>query len=143
MGKVWKKTWNDKGRPLKYTKESFTDKVNEYIAIKKSQDLPITVLNFCSYADINKDYIQEHNIWDWTEYDFSVAIKKLKTEAEGSIEYLAMTHRINTNMAKFSLQNNYNWSERSQTDFTTGWQKLPTSIQIISPHVDNTIPPNQ
>lgn len=42
----------------------------------------MTVLDFCNFADVDKDYIQEHDLKDKSKSDFSVSIKRLKTKCE-------------------------------------------------------------
>lgn len=52
------------GRPAKYTRATFEEKAREYLEFKFGDegDGIITLLDFCCFAGVNKDYIQEHNL---------------------------------------------------------------------------------
>lgn len=84
------------GRPPKFTAESFRRKAEAYIEERENgkQKGPITLLDFCAFAGIYKDYISEHDLAGTEdagkENDFSETIKMLKTKAENSIQYNAL-----------------------------------------------------
>lgn len=113
-------TKNWKGRPVKFTKQTFSEMVDKYIEEREfgKDKWPMTVLDFCCFADIYKDYVSEHNLWNKSKNDFSDSIKKLKTKCENSLEYWSLRWKLNTAQAIFSLKNNYGWKDKTETEIS-------------------------
>jgi DNA-packaging protein gp3 len=125
---------NTDGRPPKYVKESFEKKLEDYIEERKfwKEKGPITILDFCVYAEVYKDFISEHDKNDGSDQDFSEAIKKLRTEAERSTEYFAMLGKINPTMAIFSLKNNFGWKDKHEFSGPDGQPLKTVEVKIIN-----------
>lgn len=122
-----------KGRPPKYSKITFSKKVDEYVELRTKGNVkglgkwPMTILDFCIFAWVYKDYVSEHNTWDGSKNDFSDSIKKLKTYCEHSLEYYTTLGKIPVAFAIFSLKNNYGWKEKNEVDI---WGKDDKEITI-------------
>lgn len=106
----------------KYDKQLFWDTVQEYIAYRDAPATfgPKTKLDFCKFAWLNKDYInQKMRIKDGWPDDFSEAINVLNTECERFLEYYGLLWRTNPAVTIMALKHNYgwkDWNERQQTD---------------------------
>ena len=92
----------------------------------------MTILDFCVYADIYRDFISEHDKNDGSDQDFSDTIKKLRTEAERSTEYFAMLGKINPTMAIFSLKNNFGWKDKHEFSGPDGQPLKTVEVKIIN-----------
>lgn len=92
----------------------------------------MTILDFCVYADIYRDFISEHDKNDGGDQDFSDTIKKLRTEAERSTEYFAMLGKINPTMAIFSLKNNFGWKDKHEFSGPDGQPLKTVEVKIIN-----------
>ena len=132
MKKPHRKTWEPKGRPLKFTKEAFDDKVTSYLELRTQggEKWPVTLLDFCIYAEIDKEYISIHNLKDKSKGDFSVSIKRLKARAERDLEYYMLIGKFNTTGAIFCLKNNFWWADKTEIDQST---KHSWEIRVIKP----------
>lgn len=110
-----------RGRPPKYDKNSFAKKVDEYIE-KNYKDgkfkRPMTILDFCVFAGVDKDYISDHLNNKNSRLNFSEPIKKLKTYTEYSLEFFTMAGKIPPAFAIFSLKNNYGWRDKTEIGLT-------------------------
>lgn len=136
-----------KWRPPKYTKKTFFEKVDEYIKMRMEWNgkglgkWPITILDFCIFAGVCKDYISEHDGHRNRNLDFSDAIKRLRTYAEYSLEYYAILGKIPPAVAIFSLKNNYGWKDKQEVGFTDkdgNDRKIErVEIEIVAPNTPN------
>lgn len=52
------------GRPPKYTKVTFREKIEEYLEYRNNyfDKGLVTVLDFCVFAGVDKGYISEHDL---------------------------------------------------------------------------------
>lgn len=125
------------GRPAKYNQETFHEKVMEYIHFREQVTPgPMTILDFCIFAGVYKDYIYEHDLKDGSHNDFSDTIKILRTYCEHNLEYYWLRWKLNNTMAVFSLKNNYWWKD--QHDITTNGDSInKVSIEILQPDPSN------
>lgn len=123
----------ERWRPMKYNKETFIDKVKEYIAMKQQEGRPITKMNFCMYADIFPDYISEHNTKDDSEHDFSEGISILQMACADSYEMMALERKVEPRTAHLALRNFHGWVDNK--DITSGGDKISTwaVVNIIKP----------
>jgi hypothetical protein len=106
------------GRPSKFTQKSFAKILDKYLLERKSEDSKgiITILDFCVYAGVTREYLSDHSSRDkkGTESDFSDTIKRLRLEAEASLEINALKGKISIPMAIFCLKNNHWWSDKRE-----------------------------
>lgn len=121
------------GRPPKFNQKTFDTKVEEYLQLRKygKEKWPITILDFCCYAWINKSFILDHDTGDGSPYDFSTTINTLRTEAERSLEYFGLLGKLNPAMTIFCLKNNFKWKDRQELTGADGQQLNGVQVEII------------
>lgn len=125
-----------KWRPRNFkSKEHFADVVYEYIDSKNATELPITIQDFCVYAWVHRCFLNDHDLKDWSELDYSDAIETLRTHAENDLHNKALLNKVNHRVAIFSLCNNFKWKERQ--DVTSNDKPISAwySIVIHNPNV--------
>ncbi len=121
------------GRPLKFNQKTFEEAVESYLQLRKygKEKGPITILDFCCYAKIDKAFIYDHDRGDGTPYDFSHSINTLRTEAERSLEYFGLLGKLNPAMTIFCLKNNFKWKDRQELTGADGQQLNGVQVEII------------
>lgn len=114
MAKIW--------RPPSYTRDEFEDKVEAYLEERKlgKEKWPITLVDFCVFAEVYADYISEHDLGDKSPLDFSEAIKMLRTECRRSLEHYGLLGKVNPTMAIFLLKANHGYKEPTDPLFNLG-----------------------
>lgn len=97
----------------------------------------VTLLDFCRFAGVYKDYISEHDLNCPADApnpnDFSETIKILKTECEAWLEHGSLAGTISIPMAIFSLKNNYGWKDKTEVESKT---EYTGEMRIIRPPID-------
>lgn len=94
-----------RGRPRKYTKESFKKKVNKYFEEKDNE--PFTVTGLGIFLNLTRETMCQYE----KQEDFSDTIKVAKEKIEDYCVKQAMKGNINTTMAIFNLKNNFGWRD--------------------------------
>ncbi len=130
-----KRDFSNFGRPPKYTKATFKAKIVEFLKLQQSlgDKACITKLAFCVFAGVDKEYISTHNKGDGSKLDFSVTIKPFEAECEHFLQSGGMSGTLNTTMAIFSLKNNYDWKDKTETDANVN---LKGEIKVIKPKAE-------
>lgn len=127
------KPWSIDGRPQKYSQVSFDKKVKEYLQLRKHKEKwPVTMLDFCCYADIHKEFLSDHDRQDGSPYDFSDSIKTLRVEAERSLEYFGLLGKLNPAVTIFCLKNNFKWKDRQEITGAEGTPLQAVQVEIIT-----------
>jgi hypothetical protein len=107
-------------RPPKYTQKSFKKTLESYLLDRKWENGSgiITILDFCVYAGITREYLSDHASSKHrdTDQDFSDTIKRLRIEAEASMEINALRWKVSIPMAIFCLKNNHGWSDKKEEE---------------------------
>lgn len=126
------------GRPTKYRKE-LIDKIPEYIEMcKKENHLP-TIEGFSYFVDVAKDTTYA---WIAKYPKFSYSLKKMLSLQASILQSGITLGGVNTIGGIFLLKNNHGFKDKTETDITTGGEKLPTPIMGINPdvHKNNSDP---
>lgn len=109
------------GRPLKYTKEAFDKKVEEYFDMCDNTTIgigdkiitkPYTITGLCLYLDTTRETLREYELRE----DFVDTIKKAKNKIENYVEEHSMTGELNPTVCIFNLKNNFGWKDKTEVD---------------------------
>lgn len=91
------------------------------------------MLDFCCYAEITKEFISDHDRRDGSPYDFSDTIRKLRVEAERSLEYFGLLGKLNPAVTIFCLKNNFKWTDRQEITGAEGTPLQTVKVEILNP----------
>lgn len=131
----------NEGRPSKYDSK-YIESVSEYLAEcvdtytngKLKVKIP-TIEEFATYIDVNKTTLYE---WQKDHPQFSNAIERIKTEQQTRLINSGLSNEYNSTIAKLMLSSNHGMREKSDTDITTGGERLsPLLVKIIGKDEDN------
>jgi hypothetical protein len=118
-------------KPVKYTEEF----VGEELKKLEEQAINPDILVIGQLFE-DKDYSQQR-FSEWaTEFKdcqgISESIKRIKKRFENRVNVGALKGKLNATMAIFNLKNNYDWKDKSETDITTGGEKInPLLVKFI------------
>jgi hypothetical protein len=117
------------GRPTKY-KPEFVNELDEYLTTtgKEQTSLP-TRQGFALWLGIDDETLIE---WGKKYPDFSATLKRLmQIQAKQLIDDgIYGGKEVNATIVKLLLQNNHGMREKTETDITTGGDKLESLIVI-------------
>jgi len=109
------------GRPLKYTKEAFDKKVDEYFKMcdnttigigDKITSKPYTITGLCLYLDISRETFNNYEAIP----EFLDTIKKAKNKIENYVEEMSLNGLLNPTVSIFNLKNNFGWKDKTEID---------------------------
>lgn len=145
---------NKIGRPTDYDPK-FIDEVDKYL--KANQDKEVEVVK---QRNDDKGYemlehklkvklptregfalfigVQRQAIWEWSKkYDgFNYALRKIDTEQQKRLINAGLSGEYNSTIAKLILSSNHGMKERTDTDITSGGEKVG-SFNYITPNESN------
>lgn len=110
------------GRPLKFpTVEDLQTKIDNYFEATPREEWTITglALDLDTYRDVLIDYA--NGKYNNEGKDYSNAIKRAKTKVENSYE---LSLRKNGRAGDIFGLKNFGWSDKTETDITTGGKEL-------------------
>lgn len=112
------------GRPLKFqTVEELQNKILDYFTVCSETKRPLTITGLALHLDTTRE-----TLLDYEERDiFTDTIKRAKLTVQNYVEEYLFTGK-NTAGAIFNLVNNYNWTNKSQTDVTSGGEKIQYNV---------------
>lgn len=96
------------GRPLKYTPDELANQFEDYLDHCAELGKPLTLLGFCNFIGVYKDYISEK----MKSEDFSETIKRIRTTCEAYIEESMLLEKVNVTAAIMSLKANFGWKDK-------------------------------
>lgn len=109
------------GRPQKFTPDELEEKFCDYIDLCSEMNKPITLLGFCNFIGVYKDYISEK----LKEGGFSETIKRIRTTCEAYIEESMLLERVNVTAAIMSLKANFGWKDRTELTWPNDTPVVP------------------
>lgn len=144
------------GRPTKY-REEYIYKVDEYLSEHQDKelervglrneekgyekidyvlkvDLP-TIEGFALFLGVNKTSLYE---WEKDHPDFSNALDKIRTEQQTRLINEGLAGNYNSTIAKLILSSNHGMKEKTETDLTSGGERIGGFNYIIPNGNDNT-----
>jgi hypothetical protein len=88
-----------------------------------------------------KDYSQER-FSEWAKNfkdneEISQSIKKIKNIFENRVNVGGLKNKLNATMAIFNLKNNYGWKDKTESDITTGGEKIIPILNGLSSNNSN------
>lgn len=128
------------GRPSKYD-PMFISSVDDYLSSrtdsydekKLTVSLP-TVEDFAGFIGVNKTTLYE---WSKVQPDFSNALSKILTEQQNRLINKGLSNEYNPTIAKLILSSNHGMREKSDTDITTGGEKMNSVLVRFLDGKDN------
>lgn len=125
------------GRPLKFKdKKELEDKIINYFEycditvvkkiLNKNQEIiaelskPYTITGLAEWLGTSRQTLLNYEDKD----DFFDTIKNAKAKIEACYEERALLGDNNPIVSIFTLKNNFNWKDKTETDITTGGDKL-------------------
>lgn len=111
-------------RPLKFkTVEELQEKISNYLNECGENKRPLTITGLALYLDTTRDLLLDYQEKD----EFSDTIKRAKLTIQNYVEEYLFTGK-NIAGAIFNLVNNYGWTNKSQTDVTSGGEKIQYNL---------------
>lgn len=116
------------GRPTKY-KDEYVDQAEVYLMEcedtltergKLQVKLP-TVEGFARFLGVNKTSLYE---WEKKHDIFSNALDKIRIEQQQRLINMGLSGDYNPTIAKLVLSSNHGMSEKTETDLTSGGEKI-------------------
>lgn len=122
------------GRPTEYTEEMLA-KARAYLEVGYAEDERIpSVAGLSRFLNIARS-----TIYDWAsqedKQDFSDILEQILAKQEYTLLNKAITGEFNSTIAKLVLSKQ-GYTEKTETDVTSGGEKLNTVINIIKPNGD-------
>lgn len=134
---------NPVGRPLTFkTVKELEDKIQEYFsycdnrikeihtkegeAIAITHPAPYTMSGLARRLGISRQALSEYNASE----QFGDTIKAAREKVQEDIETRLM-ETSNQSGAIFNLKNNFGWKDKTETDLTSGGEKLPVLVKFI------------
>ena len=132
------------GRPLKFeTVEGLQEKIEAYFSmcdetivkriLNKNQEViseitkPYTITGLAEWLEVDR-----HTLVNYEKRDeFFTTIKEAKTKIEACYEERALLGDNNATISIFTLKNNFDWKDKTETDITTDGKPLGV-VQIPS-----------
>lgn len=146
------KSDNPVGRPLKYkTVKELQSAIDEYFAycdnrmgsiyikdlgdnIQISKPAPYTMSGLARHLGMDRDSLINYAHRD----NYSALVKAARDKVAEDVETRLM-ETSNQSGAIFNLKNNFGWKDKTETDLTTGGDKLsPLMVQFIDGNSRNT-----
>lgn len=121
------------GRPTKYDPK-YISSVDEYLETRKDDidyngnktvRLP-TIEGFALFIGVNRDTLFE---WESRHKEFSDSLDKIKIEQKERLTNSGLSGAYNSAIAKLVLSANHNMREKSDTDITSGGEKI-TGVDV-------------
>ena len=116
------------GRPLKWTDEIIEKIASEFDEWSKKRD-SLFIKHFAHEQDFPSDYL---HIWAKKNDVFSRAYTRAKERLEGRIFVGALKNELNPAMAKFALNCNYGWREKTEIVDSQGKNPLDELLKQIN-----------
>jgi hypothetical protein len=111
-------------RPLKFqTVEELDEKILSYWHHCVKEQRPLTVTGLALWLDTTRETLLDYEERD----EFSDSIKRAKLTIQNYVEEYLFTGK-NIAGAIFNLVNNYGWTNKSQTDVTSGGEKIQYNL---------------
>jgi len=111
----------------KWTEKKATEIGNELIKWLNEKDENIF---FEEFLYLNNNYQQKLVSYLCKKFSsFSTLIERAKKIQEIKLVKFGCFDKLNSSMTKFTLVNNHKWKEKSETDITTGGEKLTSTIK--------------
>lgn len=122
------------GRPLKFESvEQLESAIAAYFLNCAEKGRPLTVTGLALALDTTRETLLDYQ----EKENYSDTIKRAKLTIQNYVEEYLFVGK-NVAGAIFNLVNNYNWSNKSQTDVTTGGEKI--QYNVINYGQDNNNP---
>lgn len=123
------------GRPLKFkTIEELQAKIDAYFAYCDEHQEPYIVTGLAVFLDTSRETLLDYQ----GKKDFSDAITKAKEKCHAYAEKrLFGTTQVAG--AIFNLKNNYGWKDKTETDVTSGGEKLQVNIVSYGNHSSSQV----
>lgn len=129
------------GRPLKFeTVKELEEKIEAYFdycddtvvkkILNKNQEIiaeitkPYTITGLAEWLGTNRQTLVNYEKRD----EFFDTIKGAKAKIEACYEERALLGDNSPVVSIFTLKNNFNWKDKTETDLTTNGKELPTPI---------------
>lgn len=113
-----------RGRPLKFESvEQLEDKISIYLDDCMEKKRPLTVTGLALALDTTRETLLDYEEKD----EFSYTVKRAKLIIQNYVEEYLFNGK-NVAGAIFNLVNNYGWTNKSQTDVTSGGDKVHYNI---------------
>lgn len=123
------------GRPLKFkSKEELEEKIFDYLMDCKEHTRPLTITGLALALDTTRETLLDYEEKD----EFSDTVKKAKLTIQNYVEEYLFTGK-NVAGAIFNLVNNYHWTNKSQTDVTSGGDRIQYNV-ITYENNNNPLP---
>jgi hypothetical protein len=127
-------------KPTIYTEENVTTQVGYILDIilenkdilylgEVFENLPYSMQRFSEWSETFKENEQ-----------ISETIKRIKSILESRVNVAGLKNKANATMVIFNLKNNYGWKDKTETDVTSGGEKITFGIaETIAKKNDITI----
>lgn len=124
------------GRPPKFeSKEQLQNLIDLYFIScqdeKGEWKKPPTITGLANALDTTRETLLNYE----DKEEFSDTIKRAKEQVHQYVEEYLFTGKNQTG-AIFNLKNNYGWKDKTETDLTTGGEKI-LGINYVTPNGDN------
>jgi len=141
------------GRPTKF-KEIYISKVDEYLNSRQDEEIEFvkqkneekgyemygqkvvvrlpTIEGFARFIEVDKSTLYE---WEENYEEFSYALDKIRQEQQQRLIDKGLSGDYSPIIAKLILSSNHGMKEKSETDITSGGQKI-AGINYIVPRND-------
>jgi hypothetical protein len=133
------------GRPTLY-KEEYITKVDEYLELHQDEQVQVvkqssekyemydnklkvklpTIEGFARFIGVNKTTLYE---WESSYPEFSNALEKIRQEQQQRLINNGLSGEYNSTIAKLILSSNHGMREKSETDITSGGEKITWNEQ--------------
>lgn len=127
------------GRPLKFDSPKVLDeKINEYFAKCEEKGEKPFISELAYFLDTSRETLREYK----ERPEFVDSIKRALARCEIALEKNLIEGKVNPTGTIFNLKNNYGWRDKSETDVTSGGEKIEniTKIEYIVPKNDTQNP---
>ncbi len=112
------------GRPLKFESvEILESAIADYFTVCAAAHRPLTITGLALHLDTSRETLINYE----EKEAYFDTIKRAKLTIQNYVEEYLFTGK-NVAGAIFNLVNNYGWSNKSQTDVTTGGEKIQYNV---------------
>lgn len=115
-------------KPEKYTREFVQSELNDMLQELEEQTEVIILGELFDKRDYSPQRFSDWEKKFEDDEEILESIKRVKSILETRLNSGGLKGKLNPTMTIFNLKNNYGWKDKTETDITTGGEKIKTAL---------------